>query len=161
MELILISHDEIDKLRGLGVTHALSLGDPGEPSTKPDWLPAANYLHVAFDDADFEDPLRPDIKGPTKEDTQRMLDFAIAAEKQGNAKLAILGDLGVSRSSAVYLIMLTRKLGVGNERRAVEQVFKEHGNTFPNRLILSYAREILAISTDLEALVNEVRGPLV
>lgn len=154
MEIHVCGREQAGDFADKGITHYLSLEDPEIPEEKPAWAPS-DYLRVSFHDVDFEDPLRPDIKGPSKDDVQKILDFCQSAE---GGNLLIQGMMGIGRSSSVALVLHQKAMGgPGNEQPVIDKILAIKDDVMPNVLVVRHAEEILGWDGGLSAKLNELK----
>jgi predicted protein tyrosine phosphatase len=67
----------------------------------------------------------------------------LSAAKIGNGSLLVYCDVGIRRSSAVALAIITKKLGSGKEDEAVKTLEYINPNCRPNKALVFMRDEIL------------------
>jgi predicted protein tyrosine phosphatase len=133
-----------------GITHVLSLLDPGR---KP-------FLHPKFDKNNwkmvhFEDVFHTsNLYAPTYEDVENCLNWAKALPD--DAVLLVHCEAGVSRSTAMALAILTLKGGVDNIKQHIEHLLEIRPHAIPNSLISKYADQYLNAGGKLFELSEEL-----
>src|ERR1700689_3544091 len=96
--------DELEELRGSGVTHILSLLDPGWPA--PDALAAfGGHERLDLRFHDIVDAL-PGLRRPERADVASLLDFARGLGGVQAAHLLVHCQKGLSRSTAALALVL-------------------------------------------------------
>lgn len=99
----------------------------------------------------FEDTLSLDECGPSRDDVERLIQFARRVDFTHGGLLTHC-ESGISRSSAAAIIVLAVALGPGREGEAVARVREVHPAARPNRLMLQLADEILVTGGVIERL---------
>jgi predicted protein tyrosine phosphatase len=105
-EITVCGIDELPSHSDRGVTHVLTLLDPGWPS--PDALAnlgARQYLDLRFHD--IIDP-HPALVAPEKEHVERLLAFGRGLTNISSGHLLVHCHMGISRSSAATFLLLAQ-----------------------------------------------------
>ncbi|MGO8800061.1 MAG: tyrosine phosphatase family protein [Roseiarcus sp.] len=145
--------DELDGHSGRGVTHVLSILDPGwpEPAAFFAFEPhrrATLYFHDAIEPA-------PDVVLPQIADVERILAFG---RDNGDdlGHLLIHCHAGISRSTAAMLMILAQAFAEEDERAVVERLVQTRPQAWPNSLMVSIADDLLGRGGRLSAAASEV-----
>lgn len=122
------------------IKHIISICDPSEPSV-PGYTQVSHRLRLEFDDitTPIDDP-EDVLAAPA--DILQVIDFTQAMRTCGEDVL-IHCFAGVSRSTAVALIVYAVLLGVGKEEEALAYVLKARPQAEPNPWIVELADEAL------------------
>ena len=146
---------ELPTFRGAGVTHVLSILDPGYPE------PSAfgqygehERLELHFDDVVDE---REGMIAPQKADVERILAFGrdLVAEPEGIGHLLVHCHAGVSRSTASLIMILAQAKPERPARDAVAAVVGIRAQAWPNLRMTEFADGILGRKGELVAAVRE------
>lgn len=138
MKVFVCSRSSVSKTsKRLGITHVLSLLDPGKrpflhPSTdRKNWL----LMH-------FEDNLdETDINSPTREHVSHFLNWARSLPS--DAVLLVHCEAGVSRSTAAALAILVQHHGADKLEDCVKLLLDVRPEACPNPIITKFADEQL------------------
>ncbi|MEW5860630.1 MAG: HEAT repeat domain-containing protein [Cyanobacteriota bacterium] len=122
------------------IKHIISICDPSEPSP-PGYTQVFHRLRLEFDDitTPVDDP-EDVLAAPA--DILQVIDFTQAMQACGGDVL-IHCFAGVSRSTAIALIVYAVLLGVGKEESALAYVLKARPQAVPNPWIVELADEAL------------------
>jgi predicted protein tyrosine phosphatase len=119
-----------------GFAYVVSIGSPGEPALQGlRFIPGR--LRLAFEDTRSEA-----TGGPSREDIERIVQFARGIDPT-KGRVLIHCRVGVSRSSAAAVIVAAVLLGPGCEAPAVTHVLRVHPRAQPNVRMLELADEVL------------------
>lgn len=155
MEIYLCGKDELDSYSNVGITHLLSLEDPEIPEERPSWIDPERYLRITFHDANFNDPLQPQIQGPTREHILEALQFGAMAEVYPNSHLLIQGATGSGRSWSIALLLLTQEIG---GYPAIEKLKTMKPCSIPNTLVIRLGEEIMNWDNSLSSHLEKQNG---
>jgi predicted protein tyrosine phosphatase len=150
----LASHSET------GVTHVLSILDPGWPDPEA-FNDFPTHRRVALRFTDVIAPL-PGTTMPTEQDVALLLEFGREVMEAGpEAHLLIHCHAGVSRSTASAALLLAQ----ADPTRSAEAIFAEIGRirprAWPNLLMLEYGERALGRSGEIApAVVHQYRRVL-
>ena len=149
--------EEIAGFRAAGVTHVLSIADPGTPAeTYFDGFAPHRRLDLRFHDIIDE---RPGEILPTPGHVASILEFgeAMAAEGESLRHLLVHCHLGISRSTASMLMLIAQR-HPGDEAAAVAKLAAIRPIAWPNTLMIEYAEAALGTQGRLhEALLPQYR----
>lgn len=139
---------DLDKYAGKGITHLLSIDNPGFQTASPPWLKGP-HKHVFFHDilSLSDDLLKHGRKAPTLEDMQAILDFGatcIREAEQRQVHILVHCTQGASRSPAAAFAIMALALGRGREEDALEYVMERREGALPNILVVKLADKLLA-----------------
>ena len=145
--------EELDALSAAGVTHVLSLLDPG-------WEAPAAFDHYAAHDRldlrfhDIVDPL-PGLRRPRPEDVAALLRFASAMAETPAAHLLVHCQKGLSRSTAALVLILAQArpdLAAGD---IMAEVVRLRPRAWPNLRIIELGDAMLGRNRALVAAVAQ------
>ena len=149
--------DEIAGFSAAGVTHVLSIADPGTPAeTYFDGFAAHRRLDLRFHDIIDE---LPGHIFPTPDHVASILEFgeAMAAEGESLRHLLVHCHMGVSRSTAAMLMLIAQR-DPGQEEKAVARLAAIRPQAWPNTVMIDYAEAQLGTQGRLrEALRPQYR----
>ena len=137
--------DEIPAQRDRAVTHVLSLLDPGWPEIASFGDFAAHrraimHFHDIIDDM-------PDKSAPTKANVADILSFGAAlVEEQGEqiaGHLLVHCQMGISRSTAAMLMLLTRMYPDDSEDALFARLRQIRPQAWPNSRMIGFADGLL------------------
>lgn len=138
---------EVDGYAGIGLTHILSLEDPGTPKRTPSWFHGIHeQLH--FNDVESAAAAAA-VQGsmPCRENVQKIVQFGQRClATSGSAEPATVlvhCFAGVSRSPAAAFVMASQAFGKGMEKEALEYVLEIRPVAIPNALVVRHADELL------------------
>jgi len=131
----------------------ISIGDPGQPPPTGVLRPK-RLLTLSFCDT----VIASDPFGPAEEDVESVLAFAPTAQALGGTCL-VHCHAGVSRSTAIGIVLLAAWLGSYAERRAAVRVRQLVPQATPNPLIIAHADACLHSQGMLRRAVAEVFRP--
>jgi predicted protein tyrosine phosphatase len=149
-ELIVCGIDELDGHSDRGVTHVLSILDPGwpEPAALENFDPHFRAtLH-------FHDAIEPDagIVLPEKSDVERILAFG--REAGDERRPLIHCHAGISRSTAAMLMILAQAYPQETEDAIVDRLLQIRPQAWPNSRMVAFADELLGRNGRLLAAVS-------
>jgi|SRR5579871_5961612 len=153
-DLTVCGLDELDGHSGRGVTHVLSILDPGWPE------PAAFRAYDSHARATFRfhDAIEPGLGVvlPPKADVEAILAFG--REAGGERHLLIHCHAGISRSTAAMLMILAQAHPQESEDAAAETLLAIRPQAWPNSRMIGFADEILGRKGRLSAAVSRIYG---
>ena len=145
--LFICGKGEVNGFASLGVTHLLSLEDPGTPKATPMWF---RGVHEQLQFHDVENAIEPaGIQGtpPCPEKVRAILQFGQRCLVEANAPKTVTVlvhcHAGVSRSPAAAFVLARQALGPGREHEALEYVRTMRPYGVPNSLIVRHADALL------------------
>ena len=145
-QISVCSRADVHKFSASGITHLLSIDNPGDPTPRPEWF-AGDHWYIVFQD--FESGAEAhefSAGGPTRKNIQQVLDHAascLKASRSGEVHLLVHCMAGVSRSTASAFAILAMLLGPGQEMNALKYLMKIKPVAFPNKLVVQHADDIL------------------
>ena len=129
---------------------------------------------ITIEDSNIKNPFRVDYGGPEQliltfddisKSTEEFVEPQIVhierallfADKIGNGSLLVHCHAGISRSSAIALAIIAKKLGAGKEDEAVKTLEFINPNCRPNKALVFMSDEILDLKGKLiESVMNSV-----
>lgn len=148
----------IEELAGhceVGVSHVLSILDPGYPEP-PAFGSFGEHrrLELRFHDIIDETP---GMLLPTREDVAKVLSFGrdLMAEPRAQAHLLVHCHAGISRSTASMMLILAQARPDLPARDVIEQVVKIRSRAWPNLRILEYGDALLSREGEIVAAAHE------
>jgi predicted protein tyrosine phosphatase len=151
---------EVERFSELGVTHLLSLEDPGTVKATPGWFGGP---HVQLHLHDLDSPQEAaHLQGvvPTKEHVRQILevgDTCLQASHSGKVHLLIHCYAGISRSTAAAYVVVAQALGVEHAGEALKFVLRTRPEAYPNQLIVRHADRMLQGNGRLLAALQPLR----
>ncbi|MCC6984624.1 MAG: protein-tyrosine-phosphatase [Bauldia sp.] len=145
---------------GRGVTHVLSILDPGAPDPEaftPD--PGRHRQTLYFDDAIHPEP---NLRLPTGEDIAAILEFgrALSADPAPRAEshLLVHCHFGLSRSTAALAMMIAQANPGLGEDEVLRHLTDIRPRAWPNSLMIAFADEALGRHGRLSAALRRHYG---
>jgi len=121
--------DELTSLRDRGVTHVLSLLDPGSPAPEAfDLFGKHRRLDLRFHDVIDLSRL---WRAPDTEDIEQLLAFGRELEAQ-DSNFLVHCQMGISRSSAAMLLILAQARPDRSGAEALAEVVRIRPHAWPN-----------------------------
>ena len=153
---------EVDRFAAEGVTHLLSLEDPGTAKSTPAWFSGP---HVQLHLHDLDTPQEAaTLRGvlPSRDHVLEILKVGAAcleASSSSSTRVHLLVHCyaGISRSTAAAYVVTTQALGVENAPEALAFVLRSRPEAFPNQLIVRHADRILQGQGRLLAALQPLR----
>ena len=144
--------DELDRHSGRGVTHVLSILDPGWP--EPEAFQGFDPHFRAT--LRFHDAIEPDpgVVLPQKSDVDAILTFGRDAGDVSH--LLIHCHAGISRSTAAMLMILAQAHPREMEDAIVDQLLEIRPQAWPNSRMIGFADELLGRDGRLSAAVARI-----
>ena len=144
-EILIASHIEANEYlfntnqQGL-IKYLISIGDPGD-NAPSGFCQVPLRLRLEFHDLEKSNN---DLNSvlPTYEDIAKVIDF-INSIANWNGAMLIHCHAGISRSTAIALIVWAYLLGSGGEEQALAYVLTARPQARPNRLIVKLGDELL------------------
>jgi predicted protein tyrosine phosphatase len=151
-ELTVCGLDELDGHSDRGVSHVLSILDPGwpEPEAFDNFDPhsrATFHFHDAIEPA-------PGVVSPEKADIEAMLAFGRDAGDVSH--LLIHCHAGISRSTAAMLMILAQAHPQEAEDAIVDRLLRIRPQAWPNSRMVAFADELLSRDGRLLAAVSRI-----
>jgi len=145
--------DELDVHSARGVTHVLSILDPGWPDPEA-FLGFASHARATFRFHDAIEPA-PGLIPPARRDVEAILAFAReAGDDLGH--LLIHCHAGVSRSTAAMLMILMQIHPLEDEDAVVDELIRIRPQAWPNSRMVGFADERLSRGGRLLAAVGRI-----
>jgi predicted protein tyrosine phosphatase len=139
-EIVVCGIDELEGFCAVGVTHVLSLLDPGWPSPGAfDAYGEHRRLDLRFHD--IIDDL-PGWRAPGADDIEQLLDFGRGLPA-ANAHLLVHCQMGISRSSAAMILLLAQARPDRPAIEALREVVRIRPHAWPNLRIMELGDRIL------------------
>jgi len=151
-DLTVCGLDELDGHSARGVTHVLSILDPGwpEPTAFEEYDP---HFRATFRFNDAIEP-EPGVVLPKKADVEKILAFGRDAGDERH--LLIHCHAGISRSTAAMLMILAQAHPNETEDAVVGRLLKIRPQAWPNSRMVGFADEALGRDGRLLAAVSRV-----
>jgi predicted protein tyrosine phosphatase len=145
--------EELDGHSARGVTHVLSLLDPGWPEPAAFWAFEPHrrctiYFHDAIEPA-------PGVVLPRLADIEGILAFGRDIGDEGD-HLLVHCHAGISRSTAAMLMILAQAFAHEDESAIVGRLVRARPQAWPNSLMVGFADELLGRGGRLTAAASEV-----
>jgi predicted protein tyrosine phosphatase len=154
-DIVVCGVDELGGFCAAGVTHVLSLLDPGWPA--PDAF--GSYAAHRRLDLRFHDVIDdlPGWRAPGADDIEQLLEFGRALPQE-HAHLLVHCQMGISRSSAAMLLLLAQARPDRPALEALREVVRIRPHAWPNLRIVELGDRILKRKGELvEAAVTRYR----
>jgi predicted protein tyrosine phosphatase len=152
-EITICGIDELPSHTDRGVTHVLTLLDPGWPS--PDALAtlgARQYLDLRF--YDIIDP-HPGLAAPEIEHVERLLAFGRGLANIGTGHLLVHCHMGISRSSAATFLLLAQARPDRAAGELLAEIVRIRPHAWPNLRIVELGDAMMARDGELIAATVE------
>jgi predicted protein tyrosine phosphatase len=142
--------EELSEYGSRGVTHLLSILDPGYP--EPEALGAFDGHRIMLRFHDAIEPA-PGLVMPSKQHVETVLDFGrtLAASAQQSGHLLVHCHVGVSRSTAAMVCLLTQAHSREDEDRIFARLLELRPKAWPNSRMIAFADELLGRGNRLNA----------
>jgi len=132
---------ELTTHREAGVTHMLSILDPGMPDPEPIALyPRHDRLVLRFHD--IIEPL-PGFVAPERDHVEALLTFGRASTATAEVHVLVHCHMGVSRSTAAMTALLLQRQPDMTEEAALAEVARLRPQAWPNSRMIAFADELL------------------
>jgi predicted protein tyrosine phosphatase len=136
--------EELDQHSARGVTHVLSILDPGTP--EPEFGAYGEHRRTVLRFHDIIVPL-PDQVLPEREDVEAILGFhdELLAEERGHAETHVLihCHAGISRSTAAMAMLLAKAYPDEDEIELIKRLHAIREKAWPNARMIAFADDIL------------------
>jgi predicted protein tyrosine phosphatase len=152
-EITICGIDELSSHSDRGVTHVLTLLDPGWPS--PDALAALGarqYLDLRF--YDIIDP-HPALAAPEIEHVERLLAFGRGLANIRGGHLLVHCHMGISRSSAATFLLLAQARPDRAATELLAEIARIRPHAWPNLRMVELGDAIMARDGELIAAAVE------
>lgn len=141
--LFICGADELDDLKGNGITHMVRIANPGVDIVIPSWF-SGEQLQLFFGDVVSEaDAAACRTRAPDIEDVRKGLAFARAALGAVNTRLLVSCDYGASRSPALAYVLLADQQGAGKEQESFHQILQIRPDAMPNEMVVGLGDSLL------------------
>lgn len=152
--------EELDSHRDAGVTHVLSILDPGMPD--PESFKAYDQHHrTTLRFHDVVEPL-PGMIVPEPRDVEAIIAFVQRvgedAEADRAGRLLIHCHMGISRSTAAMTMMLARAYPEEGEDSLMDRLTAIRPQAWPNARMIDFGDEILGRGGRLSAAVSRLHA---
>jgi predicted protein tyrosine phosphatase len=143
--------EELSEHGSRGVTHVLSILDPDYP--EPEALRAFDRTHRVM--LRFHDAIEPapGLVMPSKHHVETVLEFGrtLADSAQQPGHLLVHCHVGVSRSTAAMVCLLTQAHSREDEDRIFARLLELRAKAWPNSRMIAFADELLGRGNRLNA----------
>lgn len=147
--------DELDREVDERISHIVSIGDPGWPESPAlGRLPAGRLHRFHFNDVIAA--IEGNERAPGPRDIVRLLEAGDRIRADDPTHLLVHCQMGVSRSSAATLILLTQE-HPGREMDVARRILRRRPQAWPNSLMLELADAELGRDGALIAAGREIR----
>jgi predicted protein tyrosine phosphatase len=138
--------EEIPEFEDQGITHLLSIDNPGDPTPTPSEFDGVHW-NISFNDiATQAEAIEFDATLPEMQDVQQVLDYAESCQQASQVQpvhLLVHCMAGVSRSTAAAYAMISSMFGEGREHDALKHILEIRPQASPNPLMVKHADAIL------------------
>lgn len=152
--------EELEAHRSSGISHVLSILDPGlpDPPVFAAWDPHHRTLLRFHDIIDRQG----DLVLPTRDDVQQIVDFGEElveeAEDGRSGHLLIHCHMGISRSTAAMLMMLAAAYPDEADDAVVDRLVGIRPQAWPNLRMVEFADDIMRRGGRLSAAVTRLHS---
>lgn len=136
------------RVKQLGITHLLTLLDPGRSMFKPTLIAPANWLWLKFEDQ--ESPQ--DLHAPTLEHAERILAWGKNLPK--DARVLVHCQAGVSRSTASALALWVQTHNTLTGAR--DWIDHIRPQACPNMLLAEFFDKLLGMQGEFQAMCDSI-----
>ncbi len=148
-EITVCGIDELPSHSDRGVTHVLTLLDPGWPSPEAlANLGARQYLELRFHD--IIDP-HPALVAPEKEHVERLLAFGHGLTNISSGHLLVHCHMGISRSSAAMVLLLAQARPDRAATQLLDEIARIRPHAWPNLRMVELGDAMMARDGELIA----------
>ena len=145
---------ELDEHCAAGVTHVLSILDPGWPDP-PVFAEFAPHRRLALRFNDITDPA-PDRLLPSRGDVERLLAFGRELDELAESHLLVHCHAGVSRSTAATALILAQAYPDRPAPAVLDAVVQIRPRAWPNLRMLEFGDALLGRNGEIVAAVSAV-----
>ncbi len=138
--------NEIDNFSTEGITHILSIEDPGTPKETPAWFKGVHWQIQFHDVESFSEARAFNATAPTQEQVAEVLrcgEECLKASQAGPVHLLVHCYAGASRSTAACYALVAQAIGAGKAKEALRHVMQVRSEAFPNLLVVKHADHLL------------------
>ncbi len=155
---------QVNRYFDAGVTHLLSIEDPGTHKSTPVWF-SGPHVQLHLHDLDTaHDATTLNSVLPTKEHVREILrigaeclDAATKSEGANGVHLLVHCYAGISRSTAAAYAIATQAMGVEHAAEALAFVLRTRPEAYPNQLMVRHADRLLGGEGKLIAALQPLR----
>jgi predicted protein tyrosine phosphatase len=158
--LVICAANQVDQHQDHGITHLLTVANPGSNVVRPAWFAGSSLVLFFGDVVSADDAARYNTRAPTTDDLRQAVDFAAAAWSSNAGALLVHCDYGASRSPGVAYVALASWLGPGAEARALMLVEALRPEAVPNQLVVALGDALLGRNGALMAPLNKLYAAL-
>lgn len=152
--------EELDGHRGSGVTHILSILDPGTPDPEPFRLYDRHH-RTTLRFHDIVAPM-PGMVLPERGDVEEIVRFGDElvddVSEEGAGHLLIHCHMGISRSTAAMLVMLRQAYPAESDEAGIARLVAIRPQAWPNGRMVGFADDILGRGGELSAAVTRLHA---
>ncbi|MDB5591770.1 protein-tyrosine-phosphatase [Enterovirga sp.] len=152
--------EELDGLRASGVTHVLSILDPGTPDPEP-FRQYGRHHRTTLRFHDIVEPMG-DLILPERNHVEQIIAFGeeLAEDRaEGHAgHLLIHCHMGISRSTAAMLMMLRAAYPDETDDDAVQRLVAIRPQAWPNLRMTGFADDLLGRGGELSRAVSRLHA---
>ncbi len=98
------------------------------------------------------------VNPPSELEVRRAIEIGCDALSDSNNRLLVHCTMGMSRSPAIAIAILTRLLGEGSEGDSVQLVERARGKVIPNGMVIELADKLLERGGQLVAATSPANG---
>lgn len=151
---------QVDDYRNKGLTHLLSLEDPGTPKATPPWFKGC-HRQIQFHDVEsIREAQSLNATAPTEAHVASVLAFGeecLQASRGTPVHLLVHCFAGASRSTAACYALAARVLGRGHAIEALQLILELRPEAFPNAMIVRHADKLLGFGGELVSALKPLR----
>jgi predicted protein tyrosine phosphatase len=147
--VIICGIPELDEHSAAGVTHVLSILDPGWPDP-PVFAEFAPHRRLSLRFNDIIEPA-PDRLLPSRDDVERLLAFGRELGEPAGSHLLVHCHAGVSRSTAAAALILAQAYPDRPARDALDAVAQIRPRAWPNLRMLEFGDALLGRDGEIVA----------
>lgn len=141
--IIVCAAEEVSNYRQAGITHIISIANPGNTIIQPEWF-LGTSLQLYFGDViSLDDAKQCKTLPPTPEIVQSAVEFARRVFSESKTKLLVHCDYGASRSPALAYVVLADLLGRGLENESFAMIISSRPEAVPNSFIVKIGDKLL------------------
>lgn len=134
--LSICSFAERQEYQTHGISHLVTISNPGSDSARPAWF-GGDYLELQFGDVISEaDARQCRTIAPQIDHVRCALNFVREATRGEDSRILVSCDYGASRSTALAYLFLADQLGAGHEAEAFNLMLDLRPIAVPNGLVV-------------------------